>query len=255
MKKRVFLLGRILLGCILFALGLNLFLLPNDLNAGGISGLSMACVYLTNFGTVGLFTILFNLPLFVIAGLAVGKRFFTLSLIGTLTGSVMIDMISQIPAPNTDPLIGAIYGGLLCGLGLGTVFSTGGSTGGSDIIIRLLKHRYRAVPLGTLAIIFDILVATLTGVVFRDFTRTLYSIIAIVVSGRMVDAVLYRFDYSRVAWIITPKHHQIALAIAQGLGRGATFFYAEGSLSHKNTVVVMTAVRLQQLPEHLQPSP
>lgn len=248
MKRRM-LLGRIVVGCVLFAMGLDLFLLPNELNAGGISGLSMACVYLSGFGTVGAFTALLNLPLFAVAGLKVGKRFFYLSLLGTVTGAVMIDLISRLPVPHTDPLLGAIYGGLLCGLGLGTVFSAGGSTGGSDIIIRLLKYRWRSVPLGTLATVFDILVAALTGFVFGDFTCTLYSIIAIFISGRVMDAVLYRFDYSRVAWVVTKKHTQVASVIAAKLGRGATFLPGQGSFSRENTVVVMTAVRRQQLPQ------
>lgn len=241
--------GRIVLGCTLFGLGFNMFLLPNELNAGGISGLSMAFVYLTGFGTVGSLVVLFNLPLFAAAGLKVGKKFFYLSLVGTFTGSLLLDVMALLPAPATDPLIGSLYGGLFCGLGLGTVFSAGGSTGGSDIIIRLLKQKWRAVPIGTLAIIFDMAVAVFTGLVFGDFTKTLYSGIAVFVSGQVIDSVLYRFDYSRVVWIVTRKHAEVANEIAKRLSRGATFLHGEGSFSHRETMVVMTAVRRQQLPQ------
>ena len=237
------------IGCAVFSLSFNLFLLPNDLNAGGISGLSMALVYLTGFGTIGTFTALMNLPLFALAGIRIGRKFFMLSLMGMLFSSVFIDLFAALPRPETEPLIGCLYGGLLCGLGLGLVFSVGGSTGGSDIIVRLLKQKLRSVPIGTITICFDLIVAVLTGIVFGDITRTLYSGIAIFVSGQVLDAVVYRFDYSRVALIISRHYEQIAAMIARELGRGATYLHGEGSYSHCQTKVVLTAVRRQQLAE------
>lgn len=239
--------ARILLGCVLFSLGFNLFLLPNELNAGGLSGLSMALVHLTGFGTVGVFTLIMNLPLFALAGVKIGPKFFWLSMVGTAASAVFIDLFALLPKPATEPLIGCLYGGLLCGLGLGTVFSAGGSTGGSDIIVRLLKRRYANIPLGTIAIGFDVMVAVITGIIFRNISRTLYSAIAIFLSGGVMDAVVYRFDYSRVALIVTKQHTLIAQRIAAVLGRGATFLHAQGSYSLRNTEVVLTVVRRQQL--------
>ena len=236
-------------GCALFGLGFNLFLLPNGLNAGGISGLSMALVHLLRFGTVGTFTAIFNLPLFALAGLKIGKRFFFGSLLGMILSSVFIDLFSILPIPETEPLIGALYGGVICGFGLGLVFSTGASTGGSDIVVRLLKRKWRNVPIGTINIVFDMCVALLTGIVFQDITRTLYSGVAIFVSGQVVDAVVYRFDYSKVALIITSNCEEIAKQIALKLDRGATFLHGEGSYTHKDTKVVLTAVKRQQVAE------
>lgn len=243
----VILSAKIVLGCFLFSLGFNLFLEPNRLNAGGISGLSMALVHLSGLGTVGFFTAVMNLPLFAVAGAKIGKRFFLLSLVGMLLSSVFIDLLARFPRPATEPLVGCLYGGLLCGLGIGIVFSVGASTGGSDIIVRLLKKKWQGVPIGTIAIAFDFLVAILTGVVFGDVSRTLYSGIAVFVSGQVVDAVVYRFDYSRVALIISKHHEKIAAVVAGELGRGATFLHGEGSFSHIQTEVVLTAVRRQQL--------
>ncbi len=240
---------KIIMGSAMFGLGLNLFLIPNDLNAGGLSGLSVALVHLTGFGSVGLYTVILNLPLFALAGVKIGKHFFYSSLVGTAASSVLIDLFTLLPTPNTEPLIGCLYGGLLCGLGLGTVFASGGSTGGSDIIVRLLKRRYRNVPLGTIVIGFDLLVAVITGVVFQDIGRTLYSAIAIFLSGRVIDAVVYRFDYSRVALVITKYHRELARAIGSELGRGATFLHAQGSFSGQELNVVLTAIRRQQLAE------
>lgn len=240
---------KIIVGCAFFALGFDLFLEPNAINTGGLTGLSMIVVNLTGKGSIGLFTALFNLPLFIIAGVKVGKKFFLGSLLGMLSSSVSIDLFSMIPQPVTEPLVGALYGGALCGLGLGIVFSSGGSTGGSDIIVRLLKQKSPNTPIGTIAICADMLVAILTGLAFRDISRTLYSGVVIFLAGQVVDAVVYRFDYSRVTLIISKDYEKIAAAIASELGRGATYLHGEGVYTHTDTKVILTAVKRQQLAE------
>lgn len=240
---------RTAIGSALFALSFNLFLEPNGLNAGGISGLSMVLVHLIKVGSIGSFTALINLPLFALGGLKIGKRFFFGSLIGMIFSSVFIDLFSFIPQPQTEPLIGALYGGAMCGLGLGMVFSVGYSTGGSDIIVRLLKRKWPNIPIGVISICFDLSVAALTGLVFMDITRALYSGVCIFISGRVLDAVVYRFDYSRVALIISKNHNEIVNAISDKLGRGATFLHGEGGYTHTDTKVILTAVKRQQLAE------
>ena len=240
---------KILVGCAVFALGFNLFLRPNGLNAGGISGLSMVLVTILKFGTIGIFTGILNLPLFAVAGIKIGRHFIALSLFGMLVSSVMIDLFSLIPAPDTDPLIASLYGGVMCGIGAGIVYTTGGSTGGSDIIVRLIKLKWKDVPIGLIDTGFDLLVALLTGLLYADVNLALYSGIAIVLSGQVIDAVVYRFDYSRVALIVSREYEQIAAVVGTKLGRGATFLQAEGSYSGNPTKVVLTAVRRQQLAE------
>ena len=236
-----------IVGCALFALGFNLFLEPNDLNAGGLSGFAMALVHILNFGSVGIVTIILNLPLFAIGGIKIGRKFFFGSLFGMACVSVLIDLFALLPRPEVQPLLAAVYGGAICGLGIGIVFSGGVSTGGSDIIVRLLKMKWRNVPIGVINICFDFAVAAFTGIVFRDINRALYSGVAIFISGQIIDAVVYRFDYSRVALIITAHYEQIASEIAKQLDRGATFLHGEGSYSRKDTMVVLTAVKRQQL--------
>jgi len=237
------------LGCVIFGLGFNLFLLPNDLNAGGISGLAMVLVHLTNVGTIGFVTAILNLPLFILAGIKIGKKFFFASLLGMLLSSMSIDLFSLIPHPNAEPLIGALYGGATCGLGLGMVFSTGGSTGGSDIIVRLLKKRWPNVPIGIINTCFDLVVAALTGLVFQNAEGALYSGVTIFVAGRVIDSVVYSFDYSRVALIISKKYEQVADGIATQLDKGVTFLDGQGYYTRSDTKVVLTAVRRQQLAE------
>ena len=236
-------------GCALFGLGFSVFLEPNGLNAGGISGLAMLIVRIFDFGTVGLLTALINIPLFIIGGMKIGKRFFFGSLAGMLLSSVFIDWFAMIPKIDLDPLVSGVYGGVICGVGLGFIFVNGVSTGGSDIVVRLLKLRWKNVPIGVISMCFDAVVALLTGLVFGNVSVILYSGIAIFLSGKVVDLVVYRFDYSKVALIVTKKYDAVAQAISDKLERGATFLHGEGSYTHESTKVILTAIKKQQLAE------
>lgn len=234
-------------GSAVFALGFSLFLQPNEISPGGISGLALVVVELLGCGSVGSLSILINLPLFILGGVKIGRRFFCGSLLGMLLSSVLIDVLSAIPMPPMEPLVSALYGGVICGLGLGVVFVCGTSTGGSDILVRLLKLKYRDVPIGQISMCFDAVVAVLTGIVFQDITKALYTGVAVFVTGKVLDAVVYRFDYSKVALIITREYDAVAEAIGKKLDRGATFLNGEGSFSHEPTKVVLTAVKKQQI--------
>ena len=238
-----------ILGSVLFALGFSLFLEPNSINTGGISGLAQVVVHLTGLGSVGTVSIIFNLPLFIVGGIRIGKRFFAGSLLGMLVSGVMIDVFSLISIGFQETLVCGIYGGLLCGLGLGIVFASGTSTGGSDILVRMLKLRYRNVPIGTISMCFDGFVVLLTGLVFRDISKALYSGIVVFITGQVMDVVIYRFDYSKVALIMTKEHQKIAEGINNRLDRGATFLHGEGSYTHQQLMVVLTAVKRQQITE------
>ena len=237
------------LGSALFALGFAVFLQPNGMNSGGISGLAMVIVELLGVGSVGVISIVMNLPLFLLGGIKIGKRFFFGSLLGMIPSSVLIDAISVFPMPQMEPLIAAIYGGVVCGLGLGIVFMSGTSTGGSDILVRLLKLKYRNVPIGQISMCFDAIVVVLTGIVFGDVRNALYTGITAFLCGKVIDGVVYRFDYSDVALIISSEYEAIAVAIGEKLDRGATFLHGEGSYSHKDTKVVLAAVKKQQIAE------
>ena len=240
---------KIAAGSVLFALGFNLFLLPNELNAGGISGLAMIAVHVLNFGSVGTITILVNLPLFAIGGIKIGKKFFFGSLAGMISSSVALDALAGLPSPNVDPLLAALYGGALCGLGLGLVFSLGASTGGSDIIVRLLKRKMQNVPIGTINICFDFAVAALTGITFHNISSALYSGVAIFITGKVIDAVVYSFDYSKVVVIISDSYERISRVIKEDLDRGVTYLHGEGAYSNSSKKVIFSVVKKQQIAE------
>lgn len=236
-------------GSAVFSAGFAFFLQPNDLSPGGISGLALVLTEVLQFGSVGVFSILMNLPLFLLGGLKIGKRFFVGSLLGMLLSSVLIDIFGPMGLPGVEPLLGVLYGGVVCGLGLGIVFAAGTSTGGSDILVRLLKLKWREVPIGQIAMCFDAVVVLLTGLVFQDVNKALYTGITVFLCGKLVDAVVYRFDDSKVALIISQEYDAIARVIGEKLDRGATFLHGEGSYTGKDTKVVLTAIRRQQVAE------
>ncbi len=247
--KKVFWFLRVVAGPVLFSISFNLFLGPNDLNAGGISGLAQILVQALGVGSVGLITALLNLPLFAIGGLKIGKRFFWGSLLGMASLTISLELFAFLPAIKTDPLLAALYGGVMGGVGLGMIFSAGASTGGSDIIVRLLKMKMQHVPIGTITICFDFVIAVLTGIVFGDISRALYSGVTIFVTGQVIDAVVYRFDYSKAVMIVSEHHEAVAKVIMEDLDRGATYLHAEGSYSHKPREVIFTVVKKQQIAE------
>ncbi len=238
------------MGGVVFALGFDLFLIPHGLNAGGVTGLAMVVGHVLKIDSwVGTITIAINLPLFLLAGVKIGKKFFAGSLLGMAVSSVAIDLFALIPVPQTDVFIAIIYGGLLCGLGIGMVFAAGTSTGGSDIVVRLLKLRFRNVPVGTISLVLDLTVAVLTGLVFGNIVNTLYTGVAVFLSTKVMDVVIYRFDYSKVVLIITREYEKVAQVISDKLGRGATYLRGQGSYTGEDTKVVLTAIKRQQLAE------
>ena len=237
------------IGSAIFALGFALFLIPNEINTGGISGLAMILRELLGFGSVGILTLLMNIPLFLIGGVKIGRRFFAGSLVGMVVSSVLMDVFSVLSFQTPDPLLGGLYGGVICGTGLGLVFMAGASTGGSDIVVRLVKKKYRNLPIGRISIMFDAMVVLLTGIVFRDISKALYSGVVVFVCGQVIDAMVYRFDYSRVALIVSREHAAIARAIGEKLDRGATYLHGAGSYSGQDMEIVLTVVRKGQLAE------
>ena len=236
-------------GSAIFALGFSLFLEPNDINTGGISGLAQTLAHLLGIQNVGVLSIALNVPLFLVGGFRVGKRLFAGSLLGALVSGSLIDVFSLLSIGPQDTLVSGIYGGVLCGLGIGIVFAAGTSTGGSDIVVRLLKQRYRNVPIGIISTAFDACVVILTGIVFRDISRALFSGVVVFITGRVMDVVVYRFDYSKVAIIISDRAEEIAKDICNKLDRGATFLHGQGSYSRQEKQVVLTVVKKRQLAE------
>ena len=240
---------KITLGCAIFALGFDLFLEPNDLNVGGMSGLAMVARKLLGFGSIGVLTAMFNVPLFLLGAKKLGKKFLFGSLAGMLLSSLFIDLFAGIPKPGTEILLDSLYGGLFVGAGLGLVFLAGATTGGSDIAAKLLRRRFRSASLGKVMLVIDLAIITLTGIVFQDLSKTLYSALPLAVSSLVMDQLLYGLDHSTVALIISERYEQVSKAIEVRLDRGATVLDGSGSYTGKPRPVLMSAVRQRELPE------
>lgn len=240
----------IIFGSAVFGLGFHLFLDPNGINCGGITGIAMLIIYGTKsrFLTVGLLTVVFNLPLFFLGLRHIGKRFFFGSLLGMVVSSACIDLFPYlIRVPKVDPLIASIFGGILIGAGLGLVFIAEASTGGIDIVARLLKMKLRNLPIGKIILCMDICTAIATGIVYRQFSNTLYSIITLFLSSVALDRVVYGLDYSKVALVISDRHEEISSRICSQLDRGVTMLDGEGYYSHSKKTVLLCAVKRRQL--------
>lgn len=239
--------GMIALGSATFALGFDLFLEPNAVNVGGMTGLAMVIRKVIGMGSVGLISALLNVPLFLLGYRYLGRKFFIGSLLGTLFSALFLELFTLLPVPETEPLLGALYGGLFSGVGLGLVFLAGASTGGTDIIVRFLKRKFPDLRLGKLMLALDVAIALLTGFVFHDINKTLYSIITLYVCSVSLDGVLYGLDYSTVAMIISDHFEQIAQSIDRQLDRGVTYLDGRGFYSQQDKTVLLCAVRKRQV--------
>lgn len=239
----------IALGCALFSLGFDLFLQPNQINVGGVSGIGQLLTHLTGFGSVALWSVLINVPLFLVSIRGVGKKFFVGSLCGMLLSNLFLSLFERIPAPVTEPLLATLYGGLLTGLGLGLVFVAGASTGGVDIVARLLRPSFPNFPIGRIMLAIDIVTVTLTGVVFGDINKALYSAVTLYVCSMVLDGVVYGLDYSVVALVISDQHQTICQEITRKLDRGVTILRGQGYYSGQDKRVILCAIKKRQAAE------
>ena len=237
----------IIVGCALYAFGFDYFWAPHGFNGGGTSGMALVFVTATGFGSTGVINFILNVPLFILGWAKIGRRFFAGSLIGMASTSLFLDLFSKIPVLEMEPLLAVLYGGVITGVGLGLVMRAGASGGGTDILVRLLKLRFPNASVGTINLVCDGVVVVATAIVFQNIMVGLYCGIAIFVYAQIFDAVIYSFDYSKVAMIIAAQHEAIAKAVSDKLDRGVTYIHGEGYYSHSAIKVILTAISKKQL--------
>ncbi len=241
---------KICLGCAIFALGFDLFLAPNHMNVGGVSGIGQLIAHLSGVGSVAMWSLLINIPLFLMSIKGVGREFFVGSLIGMLGLNFFLELFTFLPVPKVDdPLLAVLYGGLLTGAGGGLVFLAGASTGGVDIVARMLRPKFPMIPIGKIMMCLDIITVTLTGIVFKDVNKALYSAVTLYVSSIAMDAVVYGLDYSTVALIISDAHDAIGKAINEKLDRGVTLLDGHGFYSGAEKQVMLSVIKKNQMGE------
>lgn len=246
-RETVLPLLKIVLGSLLYAAGFRFFLYPNDVVTGGVTGIAMIINYLTQF-PVGVMVLIINIPLFLISWKKFGLRFMIATLIGTVVSSVAVDLLALAPVEVThEPLLAAVYGGLIKGFGLGMLYRTGATTGGSDLIAKLLRRRYPYINFGSMLLAVDVVVIVAFAVIFGKYDSAMYAIICMFITTRVVDLVLYGAVNSKVCYIITDHSTEMKDAIVLQLHRGVTFLHGEGAWSGKEKDIILCVIKHQQI--------
>lgn len=230
-------------GSILCAVSVRMFTAPNHIAPGGVTGLSTVINYLSGW-PIGMMSLLLNIPIFLWAILQIGYKLVGKTIIATVCISVAIDLFGLfIPAYSGNPMLAAIFGGCLDGAGLSLVFMRGATTGGTDLIARLLNRRIRFISMGRLMLCVDLVVVVISALVYRSIESALYAIIAIFVSSRLIDTILYGTDVGtgKVIFIISEKSEEIAEEILRDVERGVTFLNSRGAYTGREGEVLLCA--------------
>jgi uncharacterized membrane-anchored protein YitT (DUF2179 family) len=229
----------VLFGTALMAVAFNVFLVPNRIAAGGISGLGVIVFHLFRF-PVGLTILLLNLPLFIFAARVFGFRFIFRGLLGTVMLSLLIELLAPLPVATGDLLLASIYGGILMGVGIAMVFRARGSTGGTVLAAQILNKMF-GFTTGQSLLGVDFLVIALAGIVF-NLELAMYALISLFVSSRVIDLVQEGISSSKATLIISVQAEEIAQRIMTELDRGATVFTGKGAYTGQPREMVLTVV-------------
>ena len=242
----------IVLGCAIYAVGFQFFCFPNRIISGGVMGIAMIINALSGL-PVGVLTILINVPLFLLAWRHFGLDFLIGSLVGMLLMSVFVDVLAVTGyVATSDPMLGAVIGGVLKGAGMGLVFCVGATTGGMDIVVKFLRQRYNYINFGTLMLVIDVSVIVLYALILsaNNYESAMYSLIAMFVSTKVIDLLLYGIDNSCICYIISENSEALIREITSGhMHRGVTVLEGEGAYSHRKKQVIMCVVKRNQIPE------
>lgn len=252
-KAKLFLqLVTISLGCVAYAAGLILFLNPNDLAPGGVSGVS---IMLNRFipVEVGTLILLFNIPLLIIAFIKFGAKFTAMTAFATALSSTIMDLMGAFLPPDyavtKDKLLAGIFGGALMAFGMGVIFRAGGTTGGSDIIIRLLRRKFRHLKTSTIFLITDCIIVGVSALVFGNIEAALYAGIALAVNSTVLDFVLYGSNGARMIFIVTEHPDEINKVLTEKVNTGSTVIKGEGAYTGREKTILMVVAKKHRFPK------
>ena len=234
----------IILGAFSYSLAINMFTSPNDIAPGGIGGLSTVINYLSG-GTIGiglLFAVI-NIPLVIAGFIKLGRILMVRTILAVALVSVGTDILKPyFPVYEGDRILAAVFGGLLIGAGLGLVYLRDGTTGGTDIINKLILRAKPHLSLGGITLITDAVVVLISMLVYGNIESGLYAIIAIFVSSKIIDIILYGTLEGKLVLIFSNKPDEIGAAIVNDLSRGATMLKGSGVYSGEDKKVICCAV-------------
>ncbi len=238
----------ITLGSVIYSISFNWFYVPNQIGFGGLTALGMILNHFSPVIPIGTVVLVLNIPLFLLGWKFLGWRTLVSSLFAMTATSLLVDLIAALYTfPAMDPMLAAIFGGVLLGVSMGMIFSKGATTGGTDLISRLLKLPFAWLPMGKIIMVVDLVMLLATAAAFQSVNSAMYGIIALYISTVVMDSMLYGLDKSKVAYIITATPRIMAEEIDRQLGRGVTFLRGEGSFSGKEKLVLMCVFKQRQI--------
>ena len=236
------------LACFCYAVGISLFVEPNNIASGGVTGIAIILNKAVG-GSTGIWFFVINIPILLIGMWKFGFKFLMSTVYCTTIISVFTDLLSRYGSPLTsDVLVATIAGGMLTAIGMGGVFKAGATTGGMDIVVKLCKLKFPYMKTGSLFLIMDFLVVLASAFVFQDIDRAFYSAMEVFVASTLLDLVLYGKDGAKLIYIISDKSEKIAARLLDELNIGVTYMEGQGAYSGKEKKVIMCVTRKQMAP-------
>jgi len=234
----------ITIGASLMAVGLEIFLVPNDIIDGGIAGISIMLHEVTSL-PLGLFLFLINLPFLFIGYKQIGKTFAMSTLYGVAVMSIGTFLLHSVPPLTITKVLAAIFGGVILGLGVGLVIRFGGSLDGTEIVAILINKK-TPFSVGEIVMFFNFFILLASGFVF-EWDSAMYSLIAYFIAYKAIDITIEGLDESKSVWIISEESKEIGAAIMNRLGRGVTYLNGEGAFTGDSKRVIFCVItRLEE---------
>ena len=225
-----------------------MFASPNEITQGGFTGIATTVNHFLPFLPVGTLIFLLNIPFFILGEIYLKKGTVFKTLFITAGLSVFIDLGARIiPAYTGDRFLCAVFCGVSAGIGLSAIFYTGSSTGGADIIVKLIRKKKPSFSTGSLIFAFDILVIGVSGIVYGNIESVLYALVAVFITSRVIDFVLYGAEHGKIIIVISDKAREMAQVIMNEHSRGVTLIKAQGGYTQKEKNILWCAVRASQV--------
>ena len=236
------------LACFCYAVGISLFVEPNNIASGGVTGIAIILNKAIG-GSTGIWFFVINIPILLIGMWKFGFKFLMSTVYCTTIISVFTDLLSRYGSPLTsDVLVATIAGGMLTAIGMGGVFKAGATTGGMDIVVKLCKLKFPYMKTGSLFLIMDFLVVLASAFVFQNIDRAFYSAMEVFVTSTLLDLVLYGKDGAKLIYIISDKSEKIAARLLDELNIGVTYMEGQGAYSGREKKVIMCVTKKQIAP-------
>lgn len=233
--------------CFVYAVGISLFLDPNNLAPGGVTGIAII-LNRTLGASTGVMFFVINIPILLVGLWKFGLRFLLSTIYCTILVSFFTDLLGAVGVVTTDPVLATVAGAALMAVGIGGVLKAGATTGGTDIIVKLLRLKYPHIKTGLFFLITDMMIVTASAFVFKDIEKAMYAAGAVFIMSFIVDIVLYGRDGAKLIYIISDKSETITERLLKDLDLGVTHVNGKGAYSGKEKQVIMCVMRKQLAP-------